>query len=98
MIGSLLHQFGLIAYAKKKTFRQLNGGGNDKNPCLLSKSRNHADTKTKVLMELRSFSGAFLVLGLGSALAFLAFIGGRVAVRVRVAGRVIITIEEEKNP
>ena len=79
----LLHQFGLLDYAKRKTFRQLNGGGNDKNPCLLTKGRNLADTnKTKVSMELRSFSGAFLVFGLGSALALLALIGERITARM----------------
>ena len=75
----LLHQFGLLDYANRKTFRQLNGGGNDKNPCLLTKGRNLADTnKTKVSMELRAFSGAFLVFGIGSALVLLALIAERV--------------------
>ena len=75
----LLHQFGLLEYANRKTFRQLNGGGNDKNPCLLTKGRNLADTnKTKLSMDLRSFSGAFLGLGIGSALALLALIAERV--------------------
>jgi len=80
----LLHQFGLLDYANRKTFRQLNGGGNDKNPCLLTKGRNLADTnKTKVSMELRAFSGAFLVFGIGSALAFLALIAEHVTARMK---------------
>ena len=80
----LLHQFGLLDYAKRKTFRQLNGGGNDKNPCLLTKGRNLADTnKTKLSMDLRSFSGAFLGLGIGSALALLALIAERVIARMK---------------
>lgn len=72
----LLHQFGLIDYANKKSFRQRNGGGNaEKDPCLIKKGRNpETDTNKIMPMGFDSFSGAFLVIGLGFAVAFLALV------------------------
>ena len=72
----LFHQFGLLDYANKRALQKLTGK-NNKNPCLIMTKKMNPLGSTEAT-DLRSFSGAFLVLGIGSALAFIAWIVERV--------------------
>ena len=85
----LLHQAGIIDHAMQKFASESNNNPCSINPKYVQKNVENQQGSNSSAFKLKYFSGAFVVLGVGLALALLAFVGEIIIVAKNSRGFII---------